>query len=166
MVVARLCSLVLKTGTPIKDEFIWTISSRSRLGAPNNSHCALGEHCESVCWKASVLHTRLPFSRRWTICAGVSGMMELRQYQQWGLCSYVSPRCATAPLSSRPLRPLYLSVCWSCLGRMAREVGGHLALCALQLAQINASLLILGALKVSSAMVLKMAKQQQESVPH
>lgn len=45
-------------------------------------------------------------------------------------------------------------------------MGGHLALCALQLAQINASLLILGALKVSPAMVLKMAKQQQESVPH
>lgn len=107
-----------------------------------------------------------PFSRRWTNCAGVSGMKELCQYQQRGLCSCVSPRCATAPLSSRPSRPLYLLVCWSWLGRMAREVGGHLALCALQLTQINASLLILGALKVSSAMVLKMAKQQQESVPH
>lgn len=65
-----------------------------------------------------------------------------------------------------PIEALCLLVCWSWLGRMAREVGGHLALCALQLAQINASLLILGALKVSSAMVLKMAKQQQESVPH
>lgn len=51
-------------------------------------------------------------------------------------------------------------------GGMAREVGGHLALCALQLSQTNASLLILGALKVSSAVVLKVAKQQQESVPH